>query len=80
MADRATLTAELAKLEKKLQALTVRMQQAEARQRHLLLAEPPGGAAEHQRLLAEMDRVMNRMRAVEAKLVILERGGEIPFK
>jgi hypothetical protein len=80
MADREKLTDELAELERTLQALTVRMQQAEARQRHLLLAEPPGGAAEQRKRLAEMDRVMNRMRALEAKLAILDRGGEMPFK
>lgn len=78
MADGAKLSDELATLEAKLQALTVRLQQEEARQRHLLPTEPSG--AEQRRLLAEMDRVMTRMRAVEAKLAILDRGGKQPFK
>lgn len=80
MVDRAKLEDELARLEKRLQVLTVHLQQAEARQRHLLLTEPPGGDAEYQKHMAEMDRVMNRMRAVEAKLAILDRGGKQPFE
>ena len=80
MADRATLTRELASLEGKLDALTIRMQQADVYQRHLHRSEPQGGSKRRQQLLAEMDRLMNRMRAVEAKLAILERGGKVPFK
>ena len=80
MADRATLTRELASLEAKLDALTIRMHQADVYQRHLHRSEPQGGSRRRQQLLAEMDRLMNRMRAVEAKLGILERGGKVPFK
>ncbi len=80
MADRAELTAELRTLEAKLNAITVQMQQAEARQQYLLRSEPLGGKAKHQALLAEMDRTMTRMRAVEAKLAILDSGGELPLE
>ena len=80
MADRATLTRELASLETKLDALTIRMRQADAYQRHLHHSEPQGDSRRRQQLLAEMDRLMNRMRAVEAKLAILEWGGTLPFK
>jgi hypothetical protein len=78
--DRAKLIADLARLERTLQALTLRMQQTKQRRWHLLRADPPPDDAEQRKLLAEMDRVMNRMRAVEAKLLILDRGGKLPFK
>ena len=78
VAERAKLIEDLAGLEKSLQALTVRMQQSTERRRFLLRTEPPPSDPEQRQLLAEMDRVMNRMRALEAKLAILDRGGKPP--
>jgi hypothetical protein len=80
VADRAKLIEDLARLEQTLQALTLRMQQATERRRYLLRADPPPSDAEQQRLLSEMNRVMDRMRAVEAKIAILDRGGKPPFE
>jgi hypothetical protein len=79
VADRAKLIEELAQLERTLHALTLRMQQTTERRRHLLRADPPPSDTEQQKLLAEMGRVMDCMRAVEAKLAILDRGGKPPF-
>ena len=68
MADRATLAAELAQLAKRLQVLDRQMQLAEALQRSCHLPEPVGGAQAQWRRMAEIARVMERMRAIKAMM------------
>ena len=80
MRDRAKLVGDLVALDAALRATSLRIREAEARRRFL----PPSGAldanAEHARLLAELDRLMTRIRVVEAKLSLLDRGHRVRFE
>jgi hypothetical protein len=80
MADRDRLARELAQLDAALKAASLRLSEAAARQRYLAPSEAEAANTDKQRLVREMDRIMTRIRAVEAKLAILNRGGKLPFR
>jgi DNA repair exonuclease SbcCD ATPase subunit len=72
--DRARLRAELAALDARLNELDQRRREAFDRQRYGRSAENCSTAAEDlEKLVAEMDRVMTRSRAVEGKLLLLQK-------
>ena len=71
--DRRRLAAELKNLDAQLLALNEKIGDAKNRQRYGGPADVARGADELERLLAELDRLMTRERAVEAKLLILQR-------
>ena len=72
--DRARLRAELAELDARLNELDQRRREAFDRQRYGRSAENRSTAADDlENLVAEMDRVMTRSRAVEGKLLLLQK-------
>jgi hypothetical protein len=72
--DRARLRAELAVLDARLHELDQRRRKAINRQRYSRRPEDVTTAADDLRnLVAEMDRVMTRSRAVEGKLLLLQK-------
>jgi hypothetical protein len=72
--DRARLRAELAALDARLNELDQRRREAFNRQRYGRSPENRSKAAyDLENLVAEMDRVMTRSRAVEGKLLLLQK-------
>ena len=72
--DRARLRAELAALDAQLHGLDQRTQETINRQRYSSSPEDAARAGEDlKNLVAEMDRLMTRSRAVEGKLLILRK-------
>ena len=72
--DRARLAAELVRLETRLVELDQRIAGAVNRQRYSRSPEDAERAGEDlKNLVAEMDRLMTRSRAVEGKLLILQK-------
>jgi hypothetical protein len=72
--DRARLRAELAALDARLYELDQRRRQAINRQRYSRCAEDVARATEDlKKLVTEMDRLMTRSRAVEGKLLLLQK-------
>lgn len=78
--DRVKLADDLVALDAALRATSLRIREAEARRRFLAPPEALHAIAEHARLLTELDRLMTRIRAVEAKLSLLDRGHRLPFE
>ena len=76
MADRAKLVSELEALDAALKAVGFRMQLAAARRQ--FLGHP--AQDEEARLLNEMDRIMTRLRSIEAKLSLVDRGEMLPIE
>ena len=77
--DRARLQAELAALDARLHELDHRRRQAINRQRYSRSAKDVARAADDlKNLVAELDRVMTRSRAVEGKLLLLQKLPETP--
>ena len=78
MTDEARLKQELEALDQKRVAIDARLREAEARQRYVIDADIKETArADERAILAEMDRVMTRIRAVESKL-LMARAAERP--
>ena len=72
--DRARLRAELAALDARLHELDQRRRKAIIRQRYSRSPEDVTAAADNlKNLVSEMDRLMTRSRAVEGKLLLLQK-------
>ncbi|HEX2136899.1 MAG TPA: hypothetical protein VHG30_13510 [Microvirga sp.] len=72
--DRVRLSAELAGLDLRLHELDARIRDAINRQRYgRTPEEAAAGADDLRRFLREQDRLMTRTRAVEAKLLLLQK-------
>ncbi len=76
MADRAKLVDELKRLDGALRSLAFGLQLAKARRQFL----GTNGEEEERRVLSEMDRLMTRIRAVEGKLAMIDRGEKLRFQ
>jgi len=78
--DRARLSAELTRLDSRLLALDDRIRDATNRQRYGSPEEMARVAEELDSLVADLDRLMTRERAIEAKLLLLQKeaGGDEP--
>jgi hypothetical protein len=78
--DRARLRAELAALDARLHELDQRRRKAINRQRYSRNPEDVKTAADDfKNIITEMDRVMTRSRAVEGKLLLLQKLAPKPF-
>lgn len=71
--DRARLSAELTRLDSRLLALDDRIRDATNRQRYGSPEEMARVAHELDSLAADLDRLMTRERAIEAKLLLLQK-------
>jgi hypothetical protein len=72
--DGVRLSAELANLDQRLDELNARIRAAINRERYSRSpAEAARGAEDRKHLVAELDRLMTRSRAVEAKLLLLQK-------
>ena len=76
MADRQKLVTELERLDGALIAVSFQIRLAAARRQFL----GSNGQEEEARLSTEMDRVMTRLRSVEAKLATIDSGEKIRFE
>ncbi len=77
--DRARLRAELAALDARLHELDHRRRKAINRQRYSRSSEDVTAAADDlKNLVTEMDRLMTRSRAVEGKLLLLQKLPQTP--
>ena len=80
MADTAVLTAELASLDARRLELDQRLRESVNRQRH---SSDPGdrarAAMEEQEVVAALDKLMTRIRAVEGKLLLARQGRRQPW-
>ncbi len=74
--ERARVVDELVRLDAALRTMTQRMQLAALRRQFL----DPGGGEDETQLVVEMDRIMTRIRATEAKLALIDREEKLPFE
>lgn len=74
MPDRKTLETELTHLHESRAALEERIRFAQARSRYAAEAEAERGRTDEGDAAVELDRVMTRIRALEAKLALARRG------